>query len=1258
MRFSRVFRSSLFLVALGGAGLLFQSHRARASWPPQPSADFTDPSNWPNDPDYKSRWNYWSFLPKQQDGTAAYLSADQALGASGMSVDKAWAMTIGRPDVRIAILDSGIEWESSDTANKAWLNPGELTGAHKPQDKMGNACGGQGALAGYDCNGDGVFNVADYRDDPRISPPDPKGQVCYPEMDPTKPAGPVRITGDKNDNCILDPGDIIELFSDGVDDDNNGFKDDISGWDFYRNDNNPYDDTRYGHGTGEAHDSSAEGNNMMDTIGTCPKCTFVPLRVGNSFITDVNNFGLAVVYATDNGARVVQEALGTINNTAFSKAAIDYAYSRGVTIVASMADENSRHHNMPSASNHTMPVHSIRYDGQRYDSSVTFLAFDSCTNYGGHGALSVSGTSCASEATGRGSGITGLVYSMGLSLPQPINLTAEETMQTLKGTADDVNVPESQKVDPNTGLRPYYESKAGWDQRFNYGRMNAFRAVSMVQAGLVPPEVDITSPAWYAPIYADRVSGSVPIYGHVSAARASSYDYVVEWAPGVEPDDSQFHPLGAPMMNVPGNTVSGGAQVQLGSFDPRTLDTPITVDPDPTHAPDPDSPRRCNDDKTYCWGPNDRTVTLRIRATAHYGTGDVKGEARRTIAVTNQKNGLDEDLLPGFPIELGTSGEGSAKLADIDGDGVRDIVFGSSDGSVHVYSMKSGMPKDVAGFPFRTARVDGLDPTQSDPNVPSYLNTPAFAGKGGGGIDPDMAREAIMNAPAVADLDGDGKPEIVVTTWAGTIYVLDHTGKTLPGWPHRLGLVPSCPLDPAATKPAGDCSDLKHDFARGAYASPVVVDMNKDGKLDIVQAAFDGNLYVYNRDATLQDGWPVRLHTTRTDKYNRIMTTPVPVDLNKDGIFDLVSGSNEEVGGGGATGPVFAVDGRGMKAPGGPYLTNWPFIRTSVHLFPVVAEGVDASPAAADFDGDGVGDVVVQGNAAPPMVVKADPGVQSGFNDPPNQLPLRMDETTGQPTVGFAPTSQFGEYNHADVKQDTMFPLFSQPSVGDLDQDGVPDVIMSGGSLSLVGTLQGGGTPRQSQQLLTAWSGATGKMMPGLPIVLEDFQFLINHAVADIDGDDYPEIITGTGAYYLHAANACGQEPKAWPKFMGGWITSSPAVGDIDGDGMLEVVSATRDGFLYAWKTKGTDKGVISWESSHHDNQNTGNMATTLDQGVYKRASKVIDCTPKAAPAGEGYEAGGGCQASPSRGSGYGALTFAGLAALLAARSRRRQKNS
>src|SRR5262245_33165638 len=307
---------------------------AAAGWPPPESAtskDMADPANWPNDPGYawtdgnEGAWNFYSFMP-----TIATSVRPQET-ASGMSIDLAWRLTIGDPQVRIVVTDSGIKWDSDDIIEKAYLSTGELMN-HKPTQADGSACGGTGELAGFDCNGDGVLSVSDYKDTAALQP---DASMGHPK-------------GDKNNNGRLDAGDLILNFSDGIDDDMNGYVDDISGWDFMKNDNDPYDDTRYGHGSGEARDSSAQTNNGAGGAGVSPLCRFIPTRVGDSFITDVNGFAKAVVYATDNGASIVQCALGTINMNNFTQSALDYAYSKGVLVVTSMADENARHHNMPA----------------------------------------------------------------------------------------------------------------------------------------------------------------------------------------------------------------------------------------------------------------------------------------------------------------------------------------------------------------------------------------------------------------------------------------------------------------------------------------------------------------------------------------------------------------------------------------------------------------------------------------------------------------------------------------------------------------------------------------------------------------------------------------------------------------------------------------------------------------------------------------------------------------------------------------------
>src|SRR5438874_12539447 len=248
-------------------------------------------------------------------------SPNELFGVSGMSVEIAWRLETGRPDVVIAVLDSGIKWNDlgalNDLRKKFYLNRGELP---VPQ------CAPPGAPGPdpYDCNGDGVFNAPDYDNDPRVS--------------------------DRNGNGVIDPEDLILTFSDGADNDGDGYVDDIAGWDFFENDNDPFDEVQFGHGTGEAEDSTAEANNG-GSLGTCPNCMVMPVRVGDSFVAEVNRFAQGVLFATDSGARVVQEALGTLNNSSLAQTAIDYAYRRGVIVVASAADEESNHHNYPGTYN-------------------------------------------------------------------------------------------------------------------------------------------------------------------------------------------------------------------------------------------------------------------------------------------------------------------------------------------------------------------------------------------------------------------------------------------------------------------------------------------------------------------------------------------------------------------------------------------------------------------------------------------------------------------------------------------------------------------------------------------------------------------------------------------------------------------------------------------------------------------------------------------------------------------------------------------
>jgi hypothetical protein len=613
-------------------------------------------------------------------------------------------------------------------------------------------------------------------------------------------------------------------------------------------------------------------------------------------------------------------------------------------------------------------------------------------------------------------------------------------------------------------------------------------------------------------------------------------------------------------------------------------------------------------------------------------------------------------LLPGFPLALGGSVEAGPKLADINGDGVRDIVLASNDGVLHVFSVRGGPPTELAHFPYRLRPVDGLDPAASLATVPSYVTAPAYTAGKNGGIDPAVTRESVVGTPAVGDVFANGQNAIVLVSWEGTVYVVDSEGNDAAGWPVRLPQVPSCPLNPNIPAAPGDCMDPGHDLTRGASASPVLVALDgATSPLSIVVAAFDGYVYVLNSNGTLRPGFPVRAHSPLAHAYEPVASTPAVGDFNGDGIPDILVGSGETADG--DTGFFYVIDGRGTEAPSGAYVKHWPVEVASTYAAPIFGQGTSASPAIVDLDGDGKLDALLQGTEQTPLVLPSDPGDVTAGSPPSSRLPKR----TGA-SDGFDSGGQYGVLSRA-TKGDTMLPLLSHPSIGDLDQDGTPDIILSGSGASVVSNLAGKAkTP--IEHLLGMWSGKTGHMLPASPYVVEDYSAMTSQAIADVTGDGYPEVIMGTGGYFVHAVDACGREPAGWPKFTGGWVMATPAVGDIDGDHGLEVVTATREGFLYAWSTHGTDSGVIAWESFHHDNGNTGNYGTALDQGSLEVAAHPLDCA--SAPVDAGVDASptspagsGGCSCSVRRrrsDHGEGPLAFTiGLLGLARFVTRRRK---
>ncbi|HCH66278.1 MAG TPA: alkaline serine protease, partial [Deltaproteobacteria bacterium] len=142
-----------------------------------------------------------------------------------------------------------------------------------------------------------------------------------------------------------------------------------------------------------------------------------------------------------------------------------------------------------------------------------------------------------------------------------------------------------------------------------------------------------------------------------------------------------------------------------------------------------------------------------------------------------------------------------------------------------------------------------------------------------------------------------------------------------------------------------------------------------------------------------------------------------------------------------------------------------------------------------------------------------------------------------------------------------------------------------------------------------------GGFLPGFPRQVEDLQFLMAPAVADLNGDGSNEVVYGSAGGLLHAWNALGISPGGWPKNTGQWILGSPAIGDVDGDGYLDVVASTREGWVFAWSTRGPADRPVEWASQFHDAANTGNYETSIP----------VQVGPPAVPAAGVPEKTGGC---------------------------------
>jgi|GEM_PF-2508943 len=314
---------------------------------------------------------------------------------------------------------------------------------------------------------------------------------------------------DLNNNGVVDTSDF-----NGIDDDNNGHVDDIRGWDFRYGDNDPMDD--YGHGTHVAGTIAGVGNNSKGVIGVAPKALVMNIKGfdsnGSGYEADLAN---CVIYAADNGARVISNSW---SGQGISNVFIDvfhYAHSKGSLAIAAAGNSNVDVSRATPANIDT--VIAVAASTQR-DEKCDF------SNYGAKIDVSAPGGGYVNELGGGRDDRYNILSSMSESTPLAVarpqlkvapayyrlagtsmacphvsgvaaliiaknrNLTNEEVRGIICGSSDDIG-------------------DIGKDTYFGYGRINAARAVGS-------STIYISSPRFNAYLRGvENIQGSASIEG-------------------------------------------------------------------------------------------------------------------------------------------------------------------------------------------------------------------------------------------------------------------------------------------------------------------------------------------------------------------------------------------------------------------------------------------------------------------------------------------------------------------------------------------------------------------------------------------------------------------------------------------------------------------------------------------------------------------------------------------------------------------------